>query len=523
MKLKLTLLICSMVFAYTFSIAQHGGLDNTFGTNGIVAMNNGVDEDCQGIAVQSDGKILLVGSTDNGTNSDLLLVRYNEDGTLDASFDGDGRKTIDLNGIEEGNSVVVLPDGKILVAGYYSANSNTAFLLFKINSDGSNDLTFGTNGRVVTDFGTTTTDIATNIMVTQAGKIVVAGLINISGLKNDFAAARYNEDGTPDNSFGTLGKTTFDIVEKDQPYSSVLQPDGKLILFGHIILAGNIDYVMIRCNENGTLDNSFGVGGIRVTDFSGGTDRGYSVALQQDGKIVAVGLADQATSNANLGVVRYDQDGGLDASFGVGGKVSAPVGTGQYESTNYVAIQSDGKILIAGTSTNAVPDGDDITLLRLNSNGSFDNTFGTNGIVTTDILSESNSSKGIAIQDDSKILVGGKFELPGSSNNGFSVVRYLSGMELGILDFSVANNSILVYPNPIQESAVFEYTLTNAETINIDLYDISGRLVQSFINSEERNKGTHREALVFDTSIPSGSYILTLSNGVGSSSVRVVK
>ncbi len=520
MKLKLTLLFCLTVFAHSFSTAQHGGLDITFGTGGITTSAIGVNGDfCSDIAVQDDGKILLVGRTDNGTNNDLVLARYNADGTLDTSFDGDGDTSINLGGDERGTAVVATPDGKILVAGYRNEAPNRDFLLYKFNNDGTVDMTFGTNGRVDTDFGNTD-DLANNIMLTSS-KIVVTGQVK-NGSDNDFAAARYNADGTTDNSFGTLGKATFDVVENDQCFSSVLQQDGKLILFGQITLAGNVDFAMIRCNENGTLDNDFGSSGITVTDFSGGTDRGYSVVLQQDAKIVAVGLADQATSNANLGVVRYNEDGSLDSSFGVGGMISDVVGTGEYESRNFAAVQSDGKILIAGTSTNT-GFGDDITLIRLNSNGSFDNTFGTNGIVTTDILTESNSSQGIAVQPDAKILVCGRAFPDGTNNGDFALYRYLSGLELGILDFSMTNNSLLVYPNPIQESAAIEYSLTNDETISIDLYNMSGSLVQSLVRSEKRRKGEHRERLYLDASIPSGSYILTLGNGAGSSSVQVVK
>jgi uncharacterized delta-60 repeat protein len=521
MKLTKATFICLLALTHTITYAQHGGLDNTFGTNGIVVTDLGFDvERSDGMTIQNDGKILLVGRADNGTNNDLILVRYNSDGTLDASFDGDGIASVDFAGEEQGDAVAVLPDGKIIVAGYRNESPNRNFFIFKFNSDGTVDMTFGTNGRVDIDFGATN-DFVNNILVTPAGKIIVTGN-STNGSDTDFAVARVNADGTNDNTFGVLGKVTFDILPSDFCSSSVLQPDGKIVLFGNISLAGDIDFATIRCNEDGSLDNSFGVSGVKVTDFNGGTDRGYSVLLQPDGKIVAVGLANQGSTNADLGVVRYNPDGTLDGTFGVGGMISEVIGTGDYENDTYSVLQSDGKFVVAGTSTNS-GFGDDITLVRLNSNGSLDNTFGSNGVVTTDIGTESNVTKSIALQADGKVLVGGHAFPDGTNSGDLVVCRYLSGLELGILDFSVEENSMLVYPNPINENVTLNYTLTNDETISIELYDVSGKLVQSLVASENRNKGPHTETLVLKSNIPSGTYVLTIGNGTGNSSVRLVK
>jgi len=520
MKLKSILLIFSMVFVYTFSIAQHGGLDNTFGNDGIVTTAIGENSDlCQDIAVQNDGKILLVGSTNNGVHMDLALVRYKTDGTLDNSFSDDGITTINLGGDVRGTCVVEMPDGKILAGGSQGDQSNRDFIMFKFNSDGSLDMTFGTNGRVVTDFGSSN-DIASNILLTPEGKILMTGTV-FGSVNKGFSAARYHSDGILDISFDGDGKVSFEIGSEDFCASSVLQPDGKIILFGETFLSENVDFAAIRCNEDGTLDSNFGVNGKVVTDLGTDNDVGFSLALQEDNKILATGQTDVGLQR-KLAVVRYLEDGSLDNTFGVGGIASLFLGELIYG--NSVSIQKDGKVLVAGTTISPSSGDEEISLVRLNTEGSFDNTFGTNGIVNTDIGGESSSdfSKCIALQSDSKILVGGTAFFPGT-NSEFTLARYLSGFGLGVNDFSILDDVLLVYPNPIVESTVIEYTLTNAETISIDLYDISGRLVQSIVRSDKRAKGPHKEILVLDTSIPSGTYMLTLSNGVGSSSVQLVK
>ncbi|MCZ4409156.1 T9SS type A sorting domain-containing protein [Cryomorphaceae bacterium 1068] len=522
MKLTKTTLICLLVLAQTISCAQPGGLDNTFGNNGIVVTDFGFNiERSDGMTIQNDGKILLVGRADNGANNDLILVRYNSDGTLDASFDGDGITSVDLGGDEFGTSVITSPDGKIYVAGYRNESPNRDFLIYKFNADGSVDMTFGTNGRVDIDFGGTD-DVANNIMLTSAAVVVTGQSKN--GANNDFAAVRYlQSDGTPDNTFGALGKVTFDIVDSDACEASMLQESGKLTLFGYVSVAGNRDFAMVRYNEDGSLDNSFGSAGAKVTDINGGSDEGHSITHQPDGKIVAAGIDLSVNSGiGHLVVVRHNEDGSLDGSFGTGGKVSEAIGLREFQSTSLVAMQADGKILIAGTS-NVLGETDEMTLVRLNSDGSFDNTFGNDGIVITDIPGGSNLTKSIALQIDGKIVIGG-YAFPDGSNSGdLAMCRYLSGTELGILDFSVEDNSMLVYPNPVQETTVLEYTLSTSETISIDLYDVSGRLVQSLVQSEKRTKGPQKETLALDSYLPAGTYILTLSTGAGSSSVRITK
>jgi uncharacterized delta-60 repeat protein len=162
---------------------------------------------------------------------------------------------------------------------------------------------------------------------------------------------------------------------------------------------------------------------------------------------------------------------------------------------------------------------EDFAVVRYNIDGTLDNTFGVAGKVITSFGTTA-IAEGCAIQPDGRIVVAG---FASTSSSDFAVARYLSGLNVGVIDFSNQDLNLLIYPNPLQDDAVIEYTLADDDIINIDLYDLAGKLVQSIIKSEERVKGSHKEKLGLDASIPSGNYILTISNGAGSSSISVIK
>ncbi len=520
MKYNWSLLFSLMIFASTVSFAQPGSLDANFGADGIVTTSIGnLRDQCRGFTIQDDGKIVAVGYSDNGTNRDFALIRYNTNGTLDNTFSTDGRVTLDLGGKEEGKSVVVQADGKILIGGHSDSNSDVDFVIVRYNSDGTIDSSFGTSGQVSTDFGKGD-DVATNILLVANGKILVTGYA-FNGDARDFAAAQYNADGSLDLSFSYDGMVTTYVGRSGTCNSSVRQPDEKLILFGWSSEGNNLSFVALRYNADGTLDDTFGVNGIVVTDIGGISDYGYSLALQPDGKIVAVGYTYTSADVYNYAVVRYHADGSLDNSFGEDGIATASIGP-DFDNITYVVIQPDGKIIVVGAAYFETEY--DIAMIRFNTDGSIDHTFGSDGIVSTDIETNSNSPSGVRLQQDSKIVVSGTV-FPGSTGvtADFTLTRYISGLNVGVIDFTIQDHNLLIYPNPLQDEAVIKYTLANDEIINIDLYDVSGRLVQSIVNSEERIKGSHKESLNLDTSVPSGSYILTISNGQGSSSIRVIK
>ncbi|MEH2590705.1 beta strand repeat-containing protein [Bradyrhizobium sp. AZCC 1721] len=372
------------------------------------------DDFGRGVAIQPDGKILVAGSSFNGTGIDFALVRYEIDGHVDTSFGGDGKVITDFGGADgNGYSVVVDPSGKILVAGYTGSGAESDFAIVRYNADGSLDTSFGDGGKVITDL--LVDDFGQSVGLQPDGKIVVSGYsfnANISGF--DFALVRYNADGSLDFSFNGDGRVTTRIGTHEASYSVVVQPDGKILAAGHSLFFGTNDIAVVRYNADGSLDTDFGEDGRVTTDFGHTNDVGQSVAVQADGRIVVAGI-----SQGDIAVVRYNADGSLDTSFGDGGRVTTSIAAGNDVGSS-VTIQADGRILVAGSSFNGA--NTDFAIVRYNTDGSLDTSFGDGGKLTTQIGAGSDEGYSVKLQPDGRIL------LAGYSSNGvnadFALVRY---------------------------------------------------------------------------------------------------
>ena len=380
------------------------------------AIGSGADE-ANAVAVDADGKIVLAGYS-FGTNADFALVRYNEDGSLDTGFDSDGRVTTAIgSGADEAEAVAVQPDGKIVAAGYRAASGNDDFAVVRYNADGSLDTGFGTGGKVTTAVGSGASR-AQAIAVQSDGKIVAAGYGN-----DDFAVVRYNADGTLDTGFGTSGVVTTAIGSgADRAHAMAVQSDGKIVLAGYSHNGSDEDFAVVRYNADGTLDTGFDSDGKVTTAIGSGIDIGRSVAIQSDGKIVVAGHSNNG-SIADFALVRYNADGSLDTGFGTGGKVTTATRSGANDLAYSVAVQADGKIVLAGFSDNG--SSWDLAVARYNSDGSLDTGFGSDGVGTTPISGEDRAYAAAIQPDDNKIVLAG-YSFKGSTND-FAVARYLPG------------------------------------------------------------------------------------------------
>lgn len=249
---------------------------------------------------------------------------------------------------------------------------------------GDLDADFGIGGKVITSVGTED-DRAQSVLIQPDGKIVATGYSD-NGADTDFALTRYHSNGLPDNSFGSNGKLSSDFMIFDNvAYTSLVQPDGKIVVGGYA-KGSPIYYAVARYHENGTLDTDFGNNGFATLDNDlTGTGAQYvrCLAIQPDLKIVASGEFWLNGAGWQIAVVRYNVDGTLDSSFGTSGRV-IPTPEFQEEGAFDLAIQPDGKILIAGYSYETFGFAD-FVLIRLNPDGSFDNDFGTDGKVIADI------------------------------------------------------------------------------------------------------------------------------------------
>ncbi len=428
-----------MVLIMSGQIAQavDGDLDPTFGTEGKVLTDFDQSTDvANAVAIQTDGKLVVVGTTyrDNDfSTEDFAVARYNPDGTLDKTFGVGGKVQTDFPNLAAvASSVVVQPDAKIVVAGgaFPLFTFLGDFKVVRYNSNGSLDTSFGDGGVVTTTFpqGSYAFDVA----LQADGKIIATGTVFVDfnpgeSSNTDFALARYNPDGTPDASFGNGGQVSTDFLGlEDDAFSLLIQPDGKIVAVGSANDPATFyDFAAVRYLNNGTIDATFGNAGKVHTDLGDQNfDRARSAALQPDGRIVAAGFAiSQNGGVQNFAVARYTASGVLDTSFGTGGVTQIDFGS-CCQSANKVLLQPNGKIITVGYANTESSDSD-FLLARLTSDGLLDSTFGVDGKVRTSFGDLNGGANGAVLQSDGKIVAVG-FQATGLEFFAdFALARYL--------------------------------------------------------------------------------------------------
>ncbi|SHF45536.1 T9SS type A sorting domain-containing protein [Flavisolibacter ginsengisoli] len=473
-----------------------GTLDNSFSGDGSVTMDfSSTDDSFFGMALQPNGKIVMVGSTYDNVRDRIALARFNSDGTADNSFSGDGKLQTNLIGAAGANGVAIQPDGKIVIAGYFSQSGVIRMALARYLPDGNMDLSFGLNGfqfivngwnsvakaiviqpdgkiiaggftlnnvnvmqfmlvRLNTDGSLdptfsgdgiqisqmTDNDDLVNAMALQTdGKIVVAGAARTYAYQ-DFIVARYTADGNLDNSFSSDG---FDIPGVNEYQSTAGASASSLVILpsGKIMIAGTYRYSMgiavAGYHADGTLNNSFGVAGI-LKDFKHSSRTVYEAsAVQPDGKIITAGVTQMSPEALDFIVIRYNKNGSYDMSFSGDGVVMPKFGMGGAEA-KAIAIQPDGKIVVAGYFWNGSTGKFDMAVIRLNPDGSPDNSFSGDGQLLMKIRDYTIATD-LVIQPDGKIVVGG---YTASTNGGIdmALVRYNSD---GTLDNTFSGDGML--------------------------------------------------------------------------------
>lgn len=335
-----------------------GSLDPTFGTQGIVLTP--VEDTIQSTAaaLQTDGTIVVAGSLkrDQAVRN-ILLLRYNQNGTLDATFGRNGKTLTSLEGRDWAQAVAIQPDGKIVVLGKIERPDGYfpfTTVLLRYRTDGTLDPSFGDRGRAT---HTLRWDSTTRALALQAdGKILVTGTMMV-GERNlrDFGLVRYNPDGTLDSSFGHDGVVVTDLGASDNVDSTVIQADGRIIVGGHSYGEhyGHAVTALARYNIDGTLDPSFGKQGVALYDL-GLPSQSTVLALQADGKLVIAGLGyfDQAPMS-RLVSIRCNPDGSRDMTFAGGGtRITNPAGDMLPQA---LVVQRDGRIVVAGYGEPAAP------------------------------------------------------------------------------------------------------------------------------------------------------------------------
>ncbi|MGH2655010.1 MAG: hypothetical protein ACRDHV_11790 [Actinomycetota bacterium] len=332
---------------------RDGTVDPSFGDAGkiVTSFAPGITVD-YGVAIQPDGRIVAAGSAHD--ENQFALARYNADGALDPSFDGDGKVTATFTDDHDfALDVAIQSDGRIVAAG---TGSFAQFGVMRFDADGSLDGSFGEAGKVLTDL-TGGLDVAFAVAIQDDGKIVAAG--RAAGAGGRFALVRYKGDGTLDGTFGEDGVVTTNFTRGHDAVRDVLiQADGRIVAAGRARGAAG-RFALARYRSDGTPDPTFGRGGKVLTDFSPGLDLALGLAIQTNGRIVAAGHA--GGPNHSFAVARYLANGRLDRSFADGGKETVDFTPGD-DFARDVAIQRDGKIVMGGRSNRA---GGSFALARL--------------------------------------------------------------------------------------------------------------------------------------------------------------
>ena len=410
-----------------FALARYnpdGSLDASFSGDGLqttdFATVYGSNAWANGVAIQPDGKIVAVGSVnDVDEYTHFAVARYRPNGTLDPSFSGDGLDTVTIGAHSSATGVAIQPNGRIVVVGSNSVASGGNFVLVRYNSNGTLDATFSGDGRQTTNFGGRCG--ASDVALQGNGKIVAVGSVfkrlDPYHGRNYFAVARYNSNGSLDKSFSGDGRQTTQFVGDAGASDVAIQGSGKIVMVGNTAnLAGNGDFAVARYNPNGTLDKGFSGDGRQTTDFFGYSDAAAGVALQGDGRIVAVGTE----SSSDFALARYNPNGSLDTTFSGDGKQTTNFGGGSSDGAGGVALQGDGKIVAVGDAGGH--GSSDFGLARYNPDGSLDTTFSGDGRQTTSFASGGSGATGVALQGDGKIVAVGYANSAG--NGDFALARY---------------------------------------------------------------------------------------------------
>ena len=369
------LLVALLVAAARPAGAAPGDLDPTFGVAGVAAYHFPgpfINDKANAVAVQSDGKVVVAGTSNQNGTPRVSVVRWNTNGTLDATFGTAGTVLLNLTGGETGTDILIQQqDGKIVVGGVTSPGGINDYCLLRFTTAGVLDPTWGTGGVVTTNF-IGSHDVLGGIVQQSDDKIVAVGTVQSVGL----GVVRYNTDGSLDTSFGTGGKYTNAALVDVRRVA--LQPtDGKIVAVGTANKVCNPcgDFGVARVNTNGTTDTGFGVGGVVAIDLSG-PDRGQALAIQPDGAIVVVGGQGWGFSGAsNFGIARLLSTGAPDSAFGSSGKLIVDVGGPTVLDEAFaVVLEPGGGITVAGE------DSSHKALVRLTAAGALDPAFGTGGI-----------------------------------------------------------------------------------------------------------------------------------------------
>jgi uncharacterized delta-60 repeat protein len=330
---------------------QNGEMDFDFGNLGVIQrVTTDLEGEAYSVVIQKDNKIVITGySISSATNNEeITLIRFTENGNIDKSFGNKGLVITEISDEKDvGESVAIQRDGKIVVVGATDHKPTTDIVLIRYNEDGSIDYSFGINGIVITDIKSSM-DIGKSVAIQSDGKIVVGGFTHIIN-KFFITLLRYDSNGDLDPTFGDNGIVITEINGRRGKMDMVMQNDGKIILVGPSEVENSHHFTVLRFNNNGSLDKNFGRNGVTKT-IIGNYSEAESVALDLNGNIVVAGTTE--LGNEEFAIAMYNQNGMLVSDFGLDGVVKTSFIKNSVDRAHSVVIDKDGNIIVAGETKN---------------------------------------------------------------------------------------------------------------------------------------------------------------------------
>lgn len=435
------LALALLVPASAAPAAVPGELDPSFGIGGKVQAPFGPESFAGGVAVQADGKILVTGAPQGSQG--FSVARLLPSGNLDPSWGSGGVATTPLGEFSFAEDVAVQPDGKVVVVGEAPGPENEDFAIVRYLSNGEPDPSFGDGGIVILPVGALG-DQAHSVAIGPGGRIAVVGVAELPSFRDTVGVAMLESDGTPEAAFAGDGTTTIQTEsgEDDRGEGVAFQPDGKIVIADSTGAGGGDGFTLIRLGLDGKTDSSFGGDGIVETPIPGEGEvesgRVSDVVIQPDGKIVGGGygfdyIGEPPEYVGKFAIARYLPNGELDPSFGSGGIVGVRL-PGLHSYGRALGLAADGKLILGGThDVSEVPleEHEAPALVRFNPNGSLDSGFGKGGIVLGSLGAgvEEESLEALALQPDGKIVTtGDRYQEPGGLSG--IVSRYIANLEI---------------------------------------------------------------------------------------------
>ncbi len=432
------ILAAAILAAAAFAAA--GDLDQGFSGDGKKTFGfrpGAITDNAFGVVAEGNGKIVVGGYTiPDGIDARFAVARLNPGGGFDQTFAGDGRRTFlfgDGTDPEYGAAIAVQPNGRILIVGSVSTGAGFSVGVARLKGDGTLDHSFAGDGRKTFAFPGANffppDDEPTRVAVQSNGKIVIAGYSARTGGARDMAVARLKTDGSFDHTFSADGRLTFGFgngARDDEARGLAIQPDGRIVLGGLSVGPGpNTDFAIARLNPGGGFDQTFSGDGRRTFGFGNGRrdDFGNDLALQGDGRAVIVGQSYQAGKGSEWAVARLTLNGGLDPGFSGDGRRIVGFGNGGKFDVAASIAPAGGRIVLAGLVTRPATF-EDFAAVRLNGSGGLDPSFSGDGRRVIALGGGSDQAGGVAIQRNGRIVVAGE-TYQGAADTEFGVVRLL--------------------------------------------------------------------------------------------------